>query len=274
MDIQGVFNIPFAEMRKYIAGKRRVLPTKTWRDIQQSAHAKAFVIAGVSKMDFLIDVLGILKEQSENGVNYSDFRKQFREKVAAHGWTKFQDETRSYQAWRTQIIFNTNVRTAYAAGRWEQMNSETSAENFPYLVYRHSFYGKPKNPREEHLAFDGIVLPKNHNFWKEFYPNGKFGCNCGVEQLTTKEAEREMKKSGKGETIEAVETHIKTLGAEMKKHRDSGWAYNVGMDDSVGIKSLIERTQKIIASDKYSPHQKEVAEMTLKEISEKYPEFV
>lgn len=280
MNIQGAFNIPFEEMKEYIAGKRAVLPTDTWRDIQQSAHSKAFVIAGVTKTEFLTDVLDILKVQSENGVSFSDFRKQFREKVAQHGWTnynaelnglgKLENSSRKYKAWRTQVIYNTNMRTAFAAGRWEQMNSETSAENFPYLVYRHNYYGISKEPRAEHLAYNGIVLPKNHSFWASHYPPNGFGCKCGVEQLTKREAQREFVKSGiSSETFtgeygferaeKAVEKYAKSLKEDDAKLEKSGWAYNPGMDDTKGIKSLFEHIQKIGASDKYSDPQKQIA---------------
>jgi len=261
MDIKGEFNLPFEEAKKYIEGKKQVLPTETWRDITQSAHAKAFVIAGVSNLELLTDVHKIIAENMKNGVSFSDFRKNFRQKVAEKGWVKFETETRKYQAWRTKIIYNTNMQTAFAAGKWQQITSENSKINFPFLQYVHNYYGTSKTPRADHLAWNGVVLPVDDDFWQTHYPPNGFGCKCGVKQLTKSEGEGKLKGMYNSTHADKIDNFSENYGEEkalktMRKYagafstqdaalEKSGWAYNVGADDAKGYLSLFDKLIKI-----------------------------
>lgn len=46
-------------------------------------------------------------------------------------------------------------------------------------VYKH---GGSRNPREQHLAWDGMALPADHPFWKTYYPpaDNIYNCSCYV----------------------------------------------------------------------------------------------
>jgi hypothetical protein len=59
------------------------------------------------------------------------------------------------EAWRTRVIYQTNLLTSYAAGRRAQL----LAGKYKYWVYRHS---GAEHPRLHHLALDGIALPPDH----------------------------------------------------------------------------------------------------------------
>lgn len=63
------------------------------------------------------------------------------------------------------------------SGRIGGRRAQLIAGNFAFWVYRH---GGSKDPRPEHLAFDGIVLPPDHPFWDKFYPPSDHGCSCYV----------------------------------------------------------------------------------------------
>lgn len=284
MSVKGAFNLSFKEAQKYIEDKRQVLPTQTWRDIVQSAHAKAFVIAGVSNLELLTDVHGIIAEQMENGVSFSDFRKNFRQKVAEKGWVKFETETRKYQAWRTKIIYNTNMQSAFAAGKWRQIISDNSKINFPYLQYVHNYYGTSKTPRAEHLAWNGVVLPVDDPFWQTHYPPNGFNCKCGVRQLTKSEGEAKLKGMYNSTHADKIENFAENYGEEkalktMRKYagafspqdaalEKSGWAYNVGADDAKGYFSLFDKLIKI--GSKGAKHA-EFAKEAWQGISDKSP---
>jgi hypothetical protein len=286
MSIEGAFNLPFKEAQKYIEGKKQVLPTETWRDITQSAHSKAFVIAGVSNLELLTDVHGIIAEQMKNGVSFSDFRKNFRQKVAEKGWVKFETETRKYQAWRTKIIYNTNMQAAFAAGKWQQITSDNSKINFPFLQYVHNYYGTSKTPRADHLAWNGVVLPVDDAFWQTHYPPNGFGCKCGVKQLTKSEGEDKLKRMYNSTHADKIENFADNYGEEkalktMRKYagafssqdaalEKSGWAYNVGADDAKGYLSLFD---KLTAIESKGAQYVEFVEKAWQSISDKSPEI-
>jgi hypothetical protein len=97
------------------------------------------------------------------------------EKGDWHGWTG--EETAAGRAWRTRIIYQTNLATSYAAGRLAQLKDA----GFKYWVYRHT---PNEHPRLQHLAWDGLTLPADHPFWQtHFAPNG-WGCKCRISGAT------------------------------------------------------------------------------------------
>jgi uncharacterized protein with gpF-like domain len=85
------------------------------------------------------------------------------------------------QVVRMRTIYRTNLATSYAAGRLAQLRE------FPIWVYRH---GGSREPRPEHLAWDGLALPREHPFWATHYPPSGWGCSCYVVGAGSPEAAR------------------------------------------------------------------------------------
>jgi hypothetical protein len=73
---------------------------------------------------------------------------------------------------RLKTIYDTNLRSAYQEGRWERSQASTS---HPYLMYR---VGNSQHHRQEHLAWDGLILPKDDPWWNSHYPPNGWGCKC------------------------------------------------------------------------------------------------
>ena len=69
------------------------------------------------------------------------------------------------------MIFQTNMATSYAAGRWAQINDPALADFRPYIKYHHA---------------DG-VLPKDHLFWQTNAPPNGWGCHCYVSAAGPKD---------------------------------------------------------------------------------------
>jgi hypothetical protein len=65
------------------------------------------------------------------------------------------------------------MATSYAAGRYAQLVEA----GFPLWVYRH---GASLEPREQHLAWDGLILPPDHPFWATHAPPNGWGCSCRI----------------------------------------------------------------------------------------------
>jgi hypothetical protein len=51
------------------------------------------------------------------------------------------------------------------------------AGKFTFWVYRH---GGSHRPTPEHVAWDGLVVPVDHPFWRTHFPPNGFNCSCRV----------------------------------------------------------------------------------------------
>lgn len=166
---------PFAEQLAFFRRKlARLVPTKAWDDLTRAEHDKAFMVAGATKAELLSDLGAAVDRAIGEGKSLEAFRKDFEAAVARHGWEGWTgSDTKGGRAWRTRVIYRTNASTSYAAGRYAQLVQG----KFAFWVYRH---GGSEDPRPEHLALDGLMLPPDHPFWRKFYPPSDWGCSCYV----------------------------------------------------------------------------------------------
>lgn len=149
-------------------------PTARWDDIREDAHNRAYMVAGAQKADLLADFALAMDKAVAQGTGADTFEKDFRAIVAKHGWHGWTGEgTEAGEAWRIKTIYRTNMRTSYMAGRFAQLVDG----EFKYWVYRH---GGSLEPRLQHLAWDGLILPADHPFWATHYPPNGWGCSCRV----------------------------------------------------------------------------------------------
>ena len=168
----------FAEQLAFFRNKLK-LPSSAWDDIMQAAHDRAFIVAGAAQADLVNDLHGAIAKSIENGTGLDAFRKDFNAIVLKNGWTGWTGEgSAAGQAWRTRIIYQTNMATSYAAGRYQQLTDPGLLAIRPYWRYVHA--DGVAHPRPLHLAWNGIVLRYDHVFWQtHFCPNG-WGCHCRV----------------------------------------------------------------------------------------------
>ena len=181
------FGTPFQAQIEFLRQKLGV-PTERWDDIQSAAHDRAFVVAGAAKADLLADLHQAVIKAAEDGAGLQAFRKDFKAIVARHGWTGWTGEgTKEGEAWRTRVIYQTNMATSYAAGRHRQMSDPEVLKLHPYWRYLHS--DGVLNPRPLHLAWHGLTLRHDHPFWATHYPPCGWGCQCRVTSVTRREGE-------------------------------------------------------------------------------------
>lgn len=172
--ISGVFNRPFAEQVAFFRNKLgNLVPTARWDDLNRSGHDTGFMVAGAAKADLLADLAAAVNRAVTEGKSIEAFRKDFRSIVEQRGWHGWTGEgSPKMEAWRTRIIYTTNANTAYAAGRYAQLQA------FDYWIYRHS--DAVNHPRPQHVSWNGLTLPKDHPFWQTHYPPNGWGCHCYV----------------------------------------------------------------------------------------------
>ncbi len=219
---------PFREAIDFFQSKVRV-PTRAYTDLMNEAHTRAFMVASAMKDDLLSDLQRAVGRAFTEGGTLEEFRKEFDDIVAKHGWPY-----KGTRAWRTRTIYDTNVRTAYSAGHWQQM--QATKELRPYGRYTH---GPSLRPREQHLAWDGMVVPLDDPWWDYRWPPNGWGCKCSVASVSDRDLERNGWEVSHPKPEETVKVQVNTpdgpLDVETVPGVDPSFAYNPGKS-ATGIK--------------------------------------
>jgi SPP1 gp7 family putative phage head morphogenesis protein len=168
-------SLPFDEAIDFLRQKVP-MPSKRWEDFTGGMHAKAFVVAGATKDELVKDLFGAVQKGLTDGTGIGPFRKEFDQIVAKHGW-----QYKGNRAWRTNTIFNTNLSTAYAAGREKQMTDPDVLKGMPYWRYRTM---DDSRVRALHRSWNNTVLPANDPWWDTHTPPNGWNCRCFKEPVT------------------------------------------------------------------------------------------
>lgn len=206
-------DLPFDEAMGFLRQKTAI-PTESWRDVWNAAHSKMFMVAGANSRAIVDDFQASIAKALEQGTTLADFRKDFDQIVKRHGWS-YNGE----RGWRTQTIFETNLRTAYAAGRYAQLSEPDTLATFPYWQYNHS---GAVHPRVDHLSWNGLCLAADDPFWDTNYPPNGFRCGCFVTPVSRPGLRRLGKPGPDGSP------DLDQLGTDQPRGVDPSFAYNPG----------------------------------------------
>jgi len=231
--------VPFQEAIDYY--KQKVdLPTRTWTDLWQGMHARAFVVAGAVEADLVADFHNAVTRAIAEGRTLNDFRKDFDAIVARHGWSY-----KGNRGWRSAVIYNTNMRMAHSAGRWAQ--AQRLKARRPYGRYVDA---GDHRVRPEHHAWHNTILPLDDPWWRTHWPPNGWGCRCYVQTLSESDLKRydyEVSESPEVETeIREVNTPAGKRTVEVPKGIDTGFGYNAG-------EAAFGRGADLIAMERHGP---------------------
>lgn len=232
------FTLVFREAIDYLRQKVS-LPSKTWRDLEGRAHDRGFVVAGATKEALIEDLRSAVDDAVARGITLREFREQFEAIVARHGWTGWTGEDSAEgRAWRARIIYETNLRTAYAAGHWKQMTDPDMIKVRPYWMYKHGETRIPRVPRLQHVNWDDLVLRWDDPWWETHYPPNGFNCSCGVRPVSRRELEK-MGKSGPDTAPKITYINVKDpVTGEWVKLPENiglGWDHAPGRNWAAGL---------------------------------------
>jgi uncharacterized protein with gpF-like domain len=206
-------SLPFSQAIDFFQNKVN-LPSERWADVWREQHNLAFMVAGATKTDLLADLRTMVDNAIANGQSLNAFQSQFKQLVKKHGW----DHT-GEAPWRANIIYSTNMRQSYNAGRYQQLQS------FEFWRYKH---GDSLSPRPHHQSKDGLILPKDSPFWQTWFPQNGWGCKCKVFG----ESAQSMKRKGLNRSKESkIDTREWTDKATGETHQvpvgiDPGFDYD------------------------------------------------
>lgn len=221
------------------------IPTKRWNSLKGAMHTRAFTIAGAMRADILLDFRNAVDKAIEKGESLQDFRDHFYD--IASKWREsdpsFDAKMKKpkYGAWRSKVIYQTNMLTAAAAAQ------ERQAREMPE-VFTHAKYVCMMMPtsREQHKAWNGTVLPVNDPWWEKHSPPNGFGCLCEKEFISKYEMKAGLEKETKAPTPANDTTNI-----------GENWDYSIGDADSENQRlkeQLEEKEEKLF--EKYPEARK------------------
>lgn len=220
-----VFSQAFREQIDFFRQKR-VKPTKRWTDALGSVHDRAFVIAGATDTAMLSDFQTAIGNAIENGGTLEKFRQDFDTIVSRYGW-KYNGE----RGWRTRVIFETNVRTSYMAGRLRQMRDPDVIKLRPIWQYIHGETRIPIVPRRLHKSWHMQCRRHDDPWWETHFPPNDFLCSCGVRTLSLSDVERlslEVLAPGAGSLMKPFIDPVSGQLTERAEGVGYGWDYMPG----------------------------------------------
>jgi SPP1 gp7 family putative phage head morphogenesis protein len=250
------FGVQFGQAIDYLKGK---LPETTvkWDDLAGPVHGKVFAVAGAASVDLVADIQKSLVDALKNGTTITQFRKDFDATVQKHGWTY-----KGKRGWRTSVIFDTNMRTAHMAGRWEQLQANKARR--PFLQYRTAGDARV---RPQHRMWNGLIFPIDDAFWKTHYPPNGWGCRCTVRaysQADLDDGSLQVSKPVEIKTRDVV-TRDGEIVDQVPVGIDPGWDHNVGQswlapEEALGqkIASLPAPLRGVMADKSVSPAYQKV----------------
>lgn len=245
------FGTQFGQAIDYLKGK---LPESTlkWDDLAGPVHGKVFAVAGAASVDLVADIQKSLVDALKNGTTITQFRKDFDVAVQKHGWTY-----RGKRGWRTSVIFDTNMRTAHMAGRWEQLQANKARR--PFLQYRTAGDARV---RPQHRAWNGLIFPIDDAFWKTHYPPNGWGCRCTVRAYSQADLDDNQLQVSKPVPVKtrSVVTRDGEVVDQVPVGIDPGWDHNVGQswlapEEALGqkIAGLPKELRGVMADKSVSP---------------------
>jgi hypothetical protein len=227
---RSAIDLPFNEAVDFFRQKVNV-PTERWTDLMNEAHSHGFAVAGAANEAMLGDFREAVDKAISQGTGLAEFRRDFDAIVKKYGW-----QHTGSAGWRARVIYETNMTTAFSAGRYAQLTAPGMREAFPYWQYNHT---PCANPRLQHLAWDGLVLRADDGFWDTCYPPNGWGCRCFVTAVSAGGLRR-MGKSAPDVApgLQYKDWTNKHTGEVMKVPVgvDPGFAYNPGQAWAQGAK--------------------------------------
>lgn len=185
-DLSYAIGLPPAEAIAYFEAKGYAIGWK-WQDVWQEAQARAFTAAGVTKVDVLADLRGGLTDALKTGNTKRDYMIATEDLLKKKGWWGKDAQTdkstgemhgKGLTPRRLETIFDTNMQSAYSAGRYKTQLANVA--NRPYWMY---VAVMDRRTRPAHAALNGRTFRYDDPIWSVAYPPNGFRCRCAVRAL-------------------------------------------------------------------------------------------
>lgn len=221
-ELKAIFGLEPKNAVAYLKSKGYAI-TWNWQEMLDQAHDQAFTVAKAMRLDLLSDIRGALETALQEGQTLKQFIADLQPVLEAQGWWGKQVIVDSQGVGemiqlgsprRLKTIYQTNLQSAYMAGRKAEM--EQTTETHPYWMYVAILDGKT---RPSHRALNGQVFRHDDPIWSAIFPPNGFNCRCRVVALSEAAVKRRGLKvvSSEGRLFtETVETGIDKRTGEIR----------------------------------------------------------
>lgn len=246
-EFAALMRLPPADAVAYMAQREQLAVTYSWRDLWQPEHARAFTISRLTQADVLDDLRKGIAASVGGDLTRKDWMRDAQAILDKAGWWGKKEVidpatgevlTTRFDSRRLGLIFDTNTRTAAAAGQWERI--QQTKKTFGQLRYVTQDDGRV---RAAHMAWHNLILPVDATFWHTHYPPNGWRCRCRVIPMRQKDVDKVVQAQQDNPPVEPSKI-IKTTAPDVvwkdwlnartgQVQRvpvgiDPGWAYNVG----------------------------------------------
>ncbi|PMY40100.1 MULTISPECIES: phage head morphogenesis protein [Pseudomonas] len=186
-DLKAVFGMEPKNAVVYLKSKGYAI-TWNWQEMLDQAHDQSFTVAKAMRLDLLSDIRGALETALQEGQTLKQFIADLQPVLESQGWWGQQvivdsegvgELVQLGSPRRLKTIYQTNLQSAYMAGRKAEM--EQTSETHPYWMYVAILDGKT---RPSHRALHGQVFRHDDPIWSAIYPPNGFNCRCRVVALS------------------------------------------------------------------------------------------
>lgn len=168
----------FAEAVEFLK-RKTPLSAELYEALGDACRAKAFSVAGYTSLELLQKFLEALTKAVEKGMTKEAFQEEMNCFLEDQGY-------KGLNPWRADVIFRTNLQTAYNAGHYKAMTDDTVKKLRPYWQYKTAADG---HVRESHAVMEGRVYRAEDPIWDVWYPPNGFRCRCMVVSLSPAQVE-------------------------------------------------------------------------------------
>lgn len=196
--------------------KKKPLSAAEYKALDVESRAKAFAVSGYTSLEVLQKFLDELTDACKSGKTKKEFMESMNDFLERNGY----EGTNPFNA---DVIFRTNMQTAYNAGHYKSMTNPTTMKLRPYWQYVTAGDGEV---RKSHAMMQGRIYAASSPVWNIWYPPNGFRCRCSVVSLTRSQVER----SGKTVSKELPYDVDYSTGEVLYQYPDKGFSNNPAKD--------------------------------------------
>ncbi len=191
--------------------KERVpVAAATFYSIAEEYRALAFTVSGYTKAQILKRFYDELLNALEKGSTLQEFQANMNDFLEAEGYE-------GLDPLQADLIFRTNIQTAYNVGHYQQMTDPAVMELRPYWQYDAV---NDSHTRPSHLEMDERVFPADSPVWDVWFPPNGFKCRCTVRTLSKRQVEQRGLKVETSFPAIAPDPHFGTNPAKVRFEPD------------------------------------------------------
>lgn len=182
----------------------------TFYAIAEEYRSLAFTVSGYTKAQILKRFYDELLNALEEGSTLQEFQASMNDFLEAEGYEGLDPE-------QADLIFRTNIQTAYNVGHYQQMTDPAVMKLRPYWQYDAV---NDSHTRPSHLEMDGRVFPADSPVWDVWFPPNGFKCRCTVKALSARQVEQRGLKVETSFPAIAPDPHFGTNPAKVRFEPD------------------------------------------------------